>query len=132
METNAAFSQRLSFIRSFNPAHRVASRLRQCGITGWRRQATVEGVTPEFVWIPEKLAVFLHGCFWHGCVCHHPSPRKNSRRILEQVLRDGRDAAKLRAAGWSVFTWWEYKTGRLKLDVLVTGVSLALAMERRP
>lgn len=39
------------------------------GVTGWRRKAPVFG-KPDFVFPQSKLAVFVDGCFWHGCPIH--------------------------------------------------------------
>jgi DNA mismatch endonuclease (patch repair protein) len=46
------------------------------GITGWRRNQRLPG-KPDFVFRKERLAVFVDGCFWHGCPKHGELPAAN-------------------------------------------------------
>ena len=46
-------------------------------VTGWRRKAPVFG-KPDFVFPQLKLAVFVDGCFWHGCPIHATQPKTNA------------------------------------------------------
>jgi DNA mismatch endonuclease, patch repair protein len=59
-----------------------------------------------------KVAVFLDGCFWHGCPQHGNAPRSNSRWWTEKIAANqGRDAdttARLESAGWLVVRIWEH------------------------
>ena len=60
-----------------------------------------------------RLAVFLDGCFWHGCPEHLHLPKHN-RPYWEQKLavnraRDARNTAALQAEGWSVLRFWEHE-----------------------
>src|SRR5712671_433926 len=50
--------------------------LRAHGITGWRRSARVFG-RPDFVFHRERVALFVDGCFWHGCPRHATMPANN-------------------------------------------------------
>jgi DNA mismatch endonuclease (patch repair protein) len=52
----------------------LAKLLRSHGITGWRRNQLVLG-KPDFVFPHECVAVFVDGCFWHGCP-KHSNPKK--------------------------------------------------------
>jgi DNA mismatch endonuclease (patch repair protein) len=56
---------------------RLSRILRKHRIIGWRRHLPVEG-RPDFVFPVEKVAVFVDGCFWHGCVRCCTSPKHNS------------------------------------------------------
>lgn len=47
------------------------------GITGWRRNAPVFG-KPDFVFRKGQVAVFVDGCYWHGCPKHATRPRTNA------------------------------------------------------
>jgi DNA mismatch endonuclease (patch repair protein) len=81
-------------------------------ITGWRRGSTLVG-RPDVVFPRQKLAVFLDGCFWHGCPrCYRP-PSVNvtfwSQKVLKNRLRDKRTTRKLRLLGWKVLRLWECK-----------------------
>lgn len=89
---------------------RMIALMRERGITGWRRGAKVFG-RPDFVFRRERAAVFVDGCFWHGCPRHGTMPA-NNRAFWEAKL--GRNAARdrevtrtLRAAGWRVLRVWE-------------------------
>ena len=46
------------------------------GITGWRRHRPVFG-KPDFVFPAERIAVFVDGCFWHGCPKCYTRPKTN-------------------------------------------------------
>ncbi len=85
--------------------------MRREKISGWRRGARVYG-RPDFVFPREKVAVFVDGCFWHGCPKHFRMPASNteywSAKILTNRRRDAHVTRKLRSEGWSVFRIWEH------------------------
>jgi DNA mismatch endonuclease (patch repair protein) len=74
------------------------------GIRGYRKHWPVAG-KPDFAWPGLKLAVFVDGCFWHGCRCKH-LPRTNTEfwrnKIETNRRRDRRVAGSLRRNGWTV------------------------------
>jgi DNA mismatch endonuclease (patch repair protein) len=59
-----------------------------------------------------RLAIFIDGCFWHGCPEHGTSPRTNayywSRKLESNRARDARIDGALEAAGWRVLRIWEH------------------------
>jgi DNA mismatch endonuclease (patch repair protein) len=69
--------------------------------------------SPDIVMAGRRLAVFVHGCFWHGHDCARGSrvPKANreywTAKVARNVARDARAAADLAAAGWRVETIWE-------------------------
>lgn len=69
--------------------------------------------SPDIVMPGRRLAVFVHGCFWHGHDCARGArvPKTNreywTAKIARNVARDARAAAELAAAGWRVETIWE-------------------------
>ncbi|RCG31641.1 very short patch repair endonuclease [Sphaerisporangium album] len=69
--------------------------------------------TADLVFTKAKLAVFLDGCFWHGCPDHHTKSATNSAYWAEKVVRNReRDAEtdqKLTEAGWHVIRVWEHE-----------------------
>lgn len=85
------------------------------GITGWRRQRPVFG-KPDFVFPQRRLAVFVDGCFWHGCPKHATQPKNNAAFWLEKLCRNrARDrlvTRTLRAQGWTVLRIWEHALTR--------------------
>ena len=75
------------------------------GLRGYRKHWPVSG-KPDFAWPTRKIAIFIDGCFWHGCQkCKH-LPRTNTEfwknKIELNRKRDHRIAAKLRRQGWIV------------------------------
>ena len=89
---------------------RLAGLFREHGITGWRRHQPLPG-KPDFVFRKERLAVFVDGCFWHGCPRCYTKPKQNAKfwqgKIGANKRRDRRVARQLRADGWSVCRIWE-------------------------
>src|SRR5438552_10835023 len=72
---------------------------------GWRRHLPLPG-TPDFCWPRLKVAVFVDGCFWHGCPSCYKTPKTNEEYWLAKVAsnrrRDRRADAWLRKMGWGV------------------------------
>src|SRR4051812_45718315 len=54
----------------------LATLFRVSGISGWRRHVRVFG-RPDFVFRAVRLALFVDGCFWHGCPVHFKNPVSN-------------------------------------------------------
>ena len=100
------------------------------GITGWRRGCIIRGpayapvglrrgkqttedrrqknrfsVRPDFVFPKHKAAVFVDGCFWHGCPKHATQPRTNAKFWREKIAGN----RTLRAVGWTVVRVWEHE-----------------------
>lgn len=90
---------------------RLIALLRAARITGWRRRYPLAG-RPDFVFPREKVAVFVDGCFWHGCPLHATWPKQNAdfwaAKIRGNQARDRAVNRALRAEGWSVVRIWEH------------------------
>jgi DNA mismatch endonuclease, patch repair protein len=60
-----------------------------------------------------KLAVFVDGCWWHGCPAHGQLPTANrdwwAAKIARNAARDRRNDSALREAGWRVMRVWEHE-----------------------
>lgn len=71
---------------------------------------------PDFALHAERLAIFVHGCFWHGCAEHFSEPVSRAawwrRKVSANRARDRRAEALLRAAGWRCLVIWEHDTSR--------------------
>jgi DNA mismatch endonuclease (patch repair protein) len=69
--------------------------------------------TADMVFTKAKVAVFMDGCFWHGCPQHHTKAATNADYWAEKVLRNReRDAETdrlLTEAGWKVVRVWEHE-----------------------
>jgi DNA mismatch endonuclease (patch repair protein) len=84
---------------------RMAELFRRHGITGWRRHQPLPG-RPDFAFRRERVAVFVDGCFWHGCPACYREPEGNKefwrQKIERNCRRDRKVARELRRMGWSV------------------------------
>jgi DNA mismatch endonuclease (patch repair protein) len=80
------------------------------GITGWRRKYPARG-KPDFVFPPQKTAVFVDGCFWHGhpTLCRMPSSNVEfwQKKIARNMGRDREVTEFLTRKGWRVIRVWE-------------------------
>jgi DNA mismatch endonuclease (patch repair protein) len=89
---------------------RLIALMREHGITGWRRNARVFG-KPDFVFQRERVAVFVDGCFWHGCPRHATKPATRAEwwaaKLARNAKRDRAVSRRLRADGWRVVRIWE-------------------------
>ncbi len=89
----------------------LANLFRKHGITGWRRHQNVFG-KPDFLFRQNRLAVFVDGCFWHGCPRCYRQPRSDKNYWIEKAARnksrDRRVNRELRKLGWRVLRIWEH------------------------
>ncbi|MBF6138430.1 very short patch repair endonuclease [Nocardia farcinica] len=74
---------------------------------GLRRRA-------DIVFTRTRVAVFIDGCFWHGCPEHGRSTFNHNAqywpaKIASNVTRDADTNARLNAAGWHVLRFWEHE-----------------------
>jgi DNA mismatch endonuclease (patch repair protein) len=104
----------MSRIRAKNTGPELTLRalLRQAGHRGYRLHHKSVPGKPDIAYISKRVAVFVHGCFWHGCPhCRPPRPKSNRSfwhaKLDANALRDQRKAKELRHAGWTVVTIWE-------------------------
>ncbi|MGW2922331.1 very short patch repair endonuclease [Streptomyces angustmyceticus] len=69
--------------------------------------------TADMVFRPVKVAVFIDGCYWHGCPEHYVQPKTNvgywSDKVSKNIARDRDTDAQLAAAGWTVLRFWEHE-----------------------
>lgn len=84
---------------------RLARLMRTGGIRGWRRHLPIPG-KPDFAFRKQKLAIFVDGCFWHGCPKCFRLPKQNRAfwkvKIERNRKRDRSVNAWLRRLGWKV------------------------------
>jgi DNA mismatch endonuclease (patch repair protein) len=86
----------------------------------------------DIVFTRQRLAVFVDGCFWHGCPSHGGRPKQNSgywtAKIARNQERDIEQSERLTAAGWTVLRFWEHEDPVAAADL----VKKALDAERNP
>ena len=67
----------------------------------------------DVVFTRAKVAVFIDGCFWHGCPEHYRPASQNASfwnaKRTANALRDEDTNARLEAAGWTVMRFWEHQ-----------------------
>jgi DNA mismatch endonuclease (patch repair protein) len=89
--------------------------LRHKHITGWRRNQKIFG-KPDFLFRQNRLAIFVDGCFWHGCPRCYRRPKSNrkfwDRKIVRNRMRDREVSRTLRKVGWHVIRIWEHDLAR--------------------
>lgn len=83
-------------------------------------------VRPDIVFSRRRIAVFIDGCFWHGCPDHSNVPKRNVAywipKLQANVDRDRRVSAALIESGWAVIRLWEH----VPLDEALTIIENAL------
>jgi DNA mismatch endonuclease, patch repair protein len=93
----------------------LAKLFRRNKITGWRRNQKVFG-KPDFIFPKLKLALFVDGCFWHGCPRHGTQPKNNrvfwKNKFARNKERDRLVTRTLRSKGWRVLRIWEHELAR--------------------
>lgn len=69
--------------------------------------------TADLVFRKARVAVFVDGCFWHGCPEHHAPPKTNARywatKIQGNKRRDEDTTEQLRKEGWTVLRFWSHE-----------------------
>lgn len=67
----------------------------------------------DIVFTRARVAVYLDGCYWHGCPVHYAEPRTNvdywRPKIARNRARDLETTQRLRALGWTVLRFWEHE-----------------------
>jgi DNA mismatch endonuclease (patch repair protein) len=91
--------------------HALMALLRSNKITGWRRHLPLPG-KPDFAFPKQKVAIFVDGCFWHGCPKCYTRPKTNrkfwDKKREDNIARDKRVTRQLRRQGWSIIRIWQH------------------------
>lgn len=78
-----------------------------------RRPIRSSKARADVVFGPARVAVFVDGCFWHGCPEHFTKPKNNAEwwqdKIETNRARDRQTAESLDAAGWLALRYWEHE-----------------------
>jgi len=99
------------------PEVQLRSAVHAAGLRFRKHQSVAPRCTPDFVLRRWHIAVFVDGCFWHGCPDHSPRFRGPNAHLWEEKLaanraRDARNTATALEAGWRVVRVWECEVRR--------------------
>lgn len=101
----------------------------------YRIQFRIKGLprrTIDIAFPKARLALFIDGCFWHGCTLHRTIPKSNNEwwasKLAENQARDRDTDERLRALGWRVLRFWEHE----ELEHMIDAVRSALADAHSP
>jgi len=117
--------------RDTKPELQVRRMLREAGFPGYRLHWRIDDEDGKYVCRPDitypgrRLAIFVHGCFWHRCPqCAMSLPKSNvdfwTQKFERNVERDRKNEIALIGLGWLVHTFWECEIDRagFEIDVL--------------
>lgn len=138
-EVDKARSAQMALIkaRDTKPELKVRRAMHAAGLR-YRLHAKDLPGRPDLVFRSRRIAVFVHGCFWH----QHPEPTCKLARMPKSKLefwrpklegnrqRDLRTRGELEAQGWSVLEVWECQTGANELNAVAMTIKRAPTMPR--
>ncbi len=107
-------SEHMARIRSINtgPEMRLRSHLWARGLR-YRLHRTTPVGRPDLVFPGSRVAVYVDGCFWHGCPLHYVAPRTKrsfwASKLAKNVERDRLQTLGLEKRGWTVIRVWEHE-----------------------
>lgn len=116
--------------RNTKPERAIRIALQAAGLRGYRLTWKEAPGSPDIAYIRRRVAIFVHGCFWHSCPhCRIARPRTNSeywaRKFIRNKERDERKVRELEAAGWKVIELWECEI-KANVESCVTKIREAL------
>ena len=115
------------------PELRLRRALRDAGLGGYRLNWKKAPGRPDIAYPGRRLAIFVHGCYWHHCSrCYPDLPKSNpdfwARKFELNRERDARKRSGLELQGWAVLETWECD---LRDDLAGVVSSVVAASERR-
>ncbi|WP_203633544.1 very short patch repair endonuclease [Streptomyces halstedii] len=82
--------------------------------------------TIDIAFTRARVAVFLDGCFWHGCPDHATRPKSNAewwrQKLDKNMARDAETTAHLVSEGWTVLRFWEHQPPTEVAEVVAEAV----------
>ncbi|MFJ3775289.1 very short patch repair endonuclease [Streptomyces sp. NPDC090075] len=129
-------------VRDTKPEVALRKAVLRLGLRFRLQQRVAPRCTADFVLPRHHVAVFVDGCFWHGCPDHSPAEFRGpnaalwEKKIETNRERDRRNTAQAAAAGWTVVRIWECKIRRnveaTAQRVAETAASTEATSRRRP
>lgn len=129
---NSKVSEMMSRIKPTNskPELLLRKHLFSKGLRGYRKNAKSLPGKPDIVYTKRKVAVFINGCYWHGCEeCGWKPPAHNTEywanKIQKNKQRDKVKIEKLEEIGYKVITIWEHEIKK-DIDLVVDKIQKTL------
>jgi DNA mismatch endonuclease (patch repair protein) len=130
-------SEQMARIRGANTAPEVglARELDRRGVVYARDLKLATGSRPDILLEGQRVAVFLDGCFWHGCPDHYVRPRTRhefwATKLRLNVERDRRHTTALEQGDWHVLRFWEHEVAS-DVGAVADRIEAAANGDRRP
>lgn len=124
-------SEQMARVRSRNTAPDLALRsaLHRLGLR-YVLGAKLPG-SPDIAFVRQRVAIFVDGCFWHGCPSHYSRPAANAAfwraKLKRNRQRDRSVDRQLLDLGWRPMRVWEHQVTR---DLDVTALQIKYAISR--
>jgi DNA mismatch endonuclease (patch repair protein) len=103
----------------------------EAGLWDWREHPKEVYGSPDFVFDAHRVAIFVDGCFWHGCALCRNVPATNvdfwSKKIQGTKARDEVVNRTLEESGWQVLRFWEHELKRKNREAALAKLMAALA-----
>jgi DNA mismatch endonuclease (patch repair protein) len=126
---NENVSHVMSANRSTNtgPERMVRERLTAMGLKGYRLNWKKAPGKPDVAFVKKKIAIFVNGCFWHGCSkCQTRKPKNNSAYWIQKFernrKRDKGSIQLLKSMGWRTFVVRECEIKNGKVEKILKRV----------
>jgi len=102
------------------PERILRKTLWDCGLRGYRLHSKAVPGRPDISFGRQRVAIFVHGCFWHRCrECNFPLPKSNRafwvKKFRRNRARDQRKKRALEGGGWRTFEFWECQVRQRKI-----------------
>lgn len=114
--SSSAASNRMkaNISKGTSPEIKLRKGLRNVALGDYRINYKKVPGSPDIAYEKKKIAIFVHGCFWHGCSKCNRSLSKSNRSFWKQKIKRNKERDKekvkfLRAEGWTVITVWEHE-----------------------
>lgn len=129
---NKKRSEIMSKVRSKNNKStelKLIQVFKENGIVGWKRNYQVKG-HPDFVFLNEKIAIFVDGCFWHGHDCRNTRPSDDAdywTKKRERNMKHDKEITELfELRGWTVIRIWECELKKKNYPNLLKKIEILL------
>ena len=92
---------------------KLRAMLAGAGVRSWKMKSDQLPGSPDFVFPGKRIALFVDGCFWHGCPQCYRRPKSSRKywdaKVLRNMARDKRVSRELKKLGWQHVRIWEHE-----------------------